>query len=219
VDPRTSMNTPAADFVPLLEHYKSLGARGVGEVTANLWWDDPRVQNLLAACEQTGLPLTFHIAVREFTMYGLIDVAGLYGMERALQKFPRLQLLGHSPGFWTEVSVPRSRAERNAYPKSKVLPGGRVPELMRKYDNLWGDLSAGSGCNAISRDPEWGYDFIEEFQDRLLMGMDLCLPSHDPKVFCLHFLREAHAAGKVSQQAFDKIMGENAVRLLGLDQE
>ena len=86
---------------------------------------------------------------------------------------------------------------------------------MRKYPNMYGDLSAGSGRNALTRDPEWGYDFIAEFQDQLLMGLDVCRADNDACLL-LVFLREGLAQGRISQEAFDKIMGENAVRLLGL---
>ncbi len=40
-------------------------------------------------------------------------------------------------------------------------------ELLRKYPNLYADLSALSGANAILRDPEYGVKFLDEFQDRL----------------------------------------------------
>jgi len=217
VDPRISSNSPTFDFAPVLEYYKSRGAKGLGEFTANLSWDDPRVQNLLKACETVRLPVTFHIATKEFDTYGLITEPGLGGLERALQRFPELRLLGHSQAFWSEVSGRVSEDERGGYPKGEVEPGGRVPELMRKYENLWGDLSAGSGFNAVSRDPQWGYDFMDEFQDRLLMGLDICYPSND-KCPLIGYMKEALAAGKISQQVYDKIMGENAARLLGLDE-
>ncbi|NOZ22072.1 MAG: amidohydrolase family protein, partial [Planctomycetes bacterium] len=89
----------------------------------------------------------------------------------------------------------------------------------RKYPNLYGDLSAGSGSNALARDPEHGYEFVDEFQDRLLMGIDICWPRGCKGPFrILEFLREALDEKKISQEAFDKIMGGNAVRLLGLDE-
>jgi len=214
-DPRLEYNALDYDFVPILEYYVSLGAKGVGEVTANLAWDDPRYQNLLRACDQLGLPFLFHLAAQEYNTYGIITELGLGGLEQALRKYPNVQFIGHSPVWWSEVG-PTTEETRNGYPKGEVGPGGRVPELMRTYDNMWGDLSAGSGHNAVSRDPEWGYAFIEEFQDRLLMGLDICIPSND-ECALLTFLREASAQGKVSGQAFDKVMGGNAVELLGLE--
>lgn len=217
VDPRLDVNSLSYNFEPILSHYKSIGAKGLGELTVNLWWDDPRVQNLLRGCEKVGLPVTFHIATQEFNTYGLVTEPGLGGLERALQRFPALQLLGHSPGFWSEVSG-NPGAERGGYPKSKVQPGGRVPELMRKYNNLWGDLSAGSGWNALARDPEWAYGFIEEFQDRLLMGLDICWPSNTKRFPLLDWMKEALDQKRVSREVHDKVMGGNAVKLLGLEE-
>ncbi|HRU04675.1 MAG TPA: amidohydrolase family protein [Candidatus Brocadiia bacterium] len=215
VDPRLKCNSLTYDFAPVLSYYKQQGARGLGELTANLWWDDPRVQNLLRGCEAVGLPVIFHIATHEYNTYGLVTDLGLAGLERALQRFPRLQLLGHSQAFWSEVSGDVNAQNRGGYPKGKVTPGGRVPELMCKYANLWGDLSAGSGFNAVSRDPEWGYDFFEEFQDRLLMGLDLCTP-RNTECKLVNYMREGQASGKIKQSVFEKIMGKNAERLLGL---
>ena len=121
------------------------------------------------------------------------------------------RLLGHSPGFWSEVSRDPSVST------GKVEPGGRVPELLRAHPNLWGDLSAGSGFGAISRDPEWGYGFLEEFQDRLLFGMDVCAPSQEAhRARIVHFMNAAVQAGNVSRPAYEKVMGANAARLLGL---
>ena len=214
VDPRQGCNL-RMDFVPVLEHYKSLGAKGLGEITANLWWHDPRVQNLLRACEAVGFPIIFHLATRDYNTYGLITQPGLVELEDALRKYPRLQFLGHSQAFWAEVGARPTTTEREGRPAGKVAPGGRLPELMRRYPNLWGDMSAGSGFNAVSRDPDWGFAFIEEFQDRLLMGLDVCWASND-KCDLLGFLRGGRATGRISQAAFDKVMGGNAVRLLSL---
>src|SRR5207247_2980788 len=135
--PRIEDNSPTHDFGRLLRYYQSIGCKGHGEVVANLYWDDPRVQRLFEGCEEVGFPLTFHWTWQEFDTYGLIDAPGLAALERALQRFPTLQLLGHSPGFWSEVSRDASRST------GAVVPGGRVPELLRAYANLWGDLSAG----------------------------------------------------------------------------
>ncbi|MEI8345181.1 MAG: hypothetical protein WCG06_03820, partial [Candidatus Omnitrophota bacterium] len=55
----------------------------------------------------------------------------------------------------------------SSYP---ITDEGRVPQLMRKYTNLYGDLSAGSGCNALKRDRKYAVKFLNEFQDRLMFG-------------------------------------------------
>ena len=53
-----------------------------------------------------------------------------------------------------------------------VLPGGRIPELLRKYPNLYCDISAGSGRLALSRDLDFTRKFLIEFHDRILYARD-----------------------------------------------
>lgn len=215
VDPRQGRNDEATDFVRILSYYKELGAAGLGEVTANLPMDDPRVEALFAACQELKMPVTIHIGDPAGD-YGLIDSLGLPKLEKLLQKFPDLILLGHSQKFWAEIGSDVTEENRGKNPKGPVQPGGRVPELMRRYPNLCGDLSAGSGCNAMMRDPDFGYAFMEEFQDRLFYGTDICSPldiTHI-RVKLGPFMEAGVAAGKLSREACEKICRGNALRLL-----
>ena len=213
IDPRQLTNSPAADFMPMLEYFKSMGCKGIGEVTANLPFDDPRVENLFAQVEKAGLPLIFHIGPQSGGVYGLIDDLHLPKLEGALEKFPKLNFLGHSQPFWSEISADVTAQSRNGYPKGPVTPG-RIVELMRRYPNLCGDISAGSGFNALSRDPEFGFAFMEEFQDRLFFGTDICRPGQElPQP---PYLRKIVAEGKISREAYEKITWQNANRLLKL---
>lgn len=215
VDPRCGKNAPDTDYMQILSHYKALGAAGVGELTSNLPMDDPRVDALFAACEALSMPVTIHIGNLGGD-YGLVDSIGLPRLERALRKFPKLIILGHSQRFWAEIGSDVTEENRGRNPKGPVQPGGRIPELMRKYPNLCGDLSAGSGCNAMMRDPDFGYAFMEEFQDRLFYGTDICSPNDIThiRVKMGPFLEEGVASGKLSLQACEKISWRNAQRLL-----
>ncbi len=213
IDPRAISNSPETNFIPHLEYYKAAGCKGLGEMTANLAFDDPLVENLFRQCEQVGMPVIFHIGPRFGRCYGLVDDLHLPKLERALQKFPKLTFIGHSQPFWSEISADVTTEIRNTYPKGKVIPG-RVPELLRKYPNLYGDMSAGSGFNAVSRDPDYGYQFMEEFQDKLLFGTDICAPHNDWPL--VRFLQDAVNNGKISREAFEKITWKNANRLLDL---
>lgn len=213
VDPRAISNSPDADLSYIIEYYKGFGAKGVGEICANLAFDDPRVENLFRHCEKCAMPVTFHMGPAQGGCYGLADALGLPGLEGALRKFPKLKFLGHSQPFWAEISADVTEGMRGGYPKGRVIPG-RVVELMRKYPNLCGDLSAASGFNAVSRDPEFGYAFMEEFQDRLYFGTDFCAPEN---VMPLSgWMDEAVAAGRLSRRAYEKIGCGNAEKLLGL---
>jgi uncharacterized protein len=176
IDPRQIWNSSASDFSAHLRYYKSAGCKGVGELTSNLPFDDPLVDNLFAYCEVAEMPVLFHIGPQIGGCYGLVDSQGIPKLERALKKFPKLTFIGHSQPFWAHISADVTEEGRSGYPAGKIIPG-RVPELMRKYDNLYGDLSAKSGFNALNRDPEYGYRFMEEFQDRLLFGTDISSPA------------------------------------------
>jgi hypothetical protein len=89
-----------------------------------------------------------------------------------------------------------------------------VPKLFRRCPNLWADLSAGSGYNALTRDPEYAVKFLVEFQDRLMFGTDICTPTQDLPL--AGFLIQLRAAGKLPDPAFQKIARENAIRLYKL---
>ena len=213
LDPRMLTNDTNADFQPLLAHYKELGCRGVGEYAPNIPFDDPLNMNLFGHVEEAGLPLTFHIAPVIGGCYGCYDELGLPRLENVLKSFPELILLGHSQPFWAEISADVSEENRNTYPEGPVTPG-RVVELMERYPNLHGDLSAGSGLNAISRDPEFGFRFMEKFQDRLLFGTDIAnVPQELPIVDYFRGLKEEK---RISEEAYEKITWRNASRLLNL---
>ncbi len=213
-DARWHYNHPGADFTPALEPYKSLGCKGVGEFVSNLWWDDDRVLNFLSHVEKAGLPLLFHVASQERGQYGLIDDYRLTKLELVLRRFPRLQFIGHSMGFWSNISGDANEENWMGYPGGPVTPGGRLIELLNTYDNLWCDISAGSGNNALTRDPEFGFRFLEQFQNRILFGTDICGPGQEvPQV---NTLNAALASGLLSRTAYEKICFRNAVELLGL---
>ena len=85
---------------------------------------------------------------------------------------------------------------------------------MRRYQNLYGDLSAHSGYNALARDPEYAVQFLTEFQDRLLFGTDIVTP--DTEAPLVDFLLKMLNEGQISEKVFRKISRENALKILGL---
>jgi len=213
VDPRMLNNDASSDLGMLIAHYKAQGCRGCGEVQANMPFTDPRMAALFRACEAHEMPVTFHVAARIGGAYGIYDDLGLPLLEQTLEAFPDLIFLGHSQCFWSEISANVTTDNRMTYPEGPVTPG-RVVELMRKYPNLHGDISAGSGHNAVSRDEAFGVAFLTEFQDRLYFGTDICAPNTPtPLVDTLLTLR---VEGKISEEVFHKVAFANAARLLRL---
>ena len=216
VDPRYLAHGEASDFLPILEAYRDLGCKGIGEYFPNIPFDDPLNYNVFAAAQDVGFPLTFHVAPGIGGHYGLYDDPGLPRLERVLKAFPDLVFLGHSQAFWAEISSDVPGAKRGGYPKGKVTPG-RVVELMRAHPNLHGDLSAGSGLNAISRDPEFGYEFMEEFQDRLYFGTDIAKDPQEPRI--IGYFEQLKSEALIPAEVYERIAWRNAARLLDVDPE
>ena len=216
LDPRQLDNSAEADLGRLMRYYTDRGCRGIGEVTANLPFDDPLMENMFKHAQDCGLPMIFHISPQVGVNYGIVDQLGLPLLEGALQKFPELHFLGHSQPFWAEISGDLTEGERNDYPEGKVVEGGATVRLMREYPNLYGDISAGSGLNALTRDPEFGYAFMTEFQDRLYFGTDVCAPHNEQHKKLVDFLNQAVEGEHIAREVYEKIGWKNTEQLLSL---
>ena len=210
IDPRWGGDYGKSDMTYFLEYYKARGAKGIGEITANIPFDDHRVWNLFKAAEKCDMPVLFHIGPKDME-YGLVDELGLPRLERSLKQFPNLKFIGHSAMFWAEISSDATEENRNDYPTGPVTPG-RVPYLMEHYQNLYCDVSAGSGGNAIMRDEAFGISFLEKYQDRIFFGMDVC--GAGSRMELSFYLDKLVESGKLSQTAYNKICRENALKIL-----
>jgi len=150
--------------------------------------------------------------------YGIVDEPGLPRIERMLQKHPELKIIGHSTVFWCEISEYTSEM-RCIYPKTKILKEGRLQKLLRKYPNLYCDLSAGSGSRALMRDMQYASEFVEEFADRIFYGTDVCAITDTFQYDFDAFLSRMVNDKMISQINHEKIIRLNALNLLGLEQE
>lgn len=199
-----------------LAEYKRQGAVGIGELSINKRLDDPFLQAVFAAAEKLEMPVTIHMSPEVGYRYGVVDEPGLPLLEEVLKKYPKLKLLGHSQTFWIEMSAdaPTDKESRYTWGQGAIVKGGRVPELFEKYDNLYGDLSANSGGQAIMRDPEFGLRFLERFADRLFFATDMV---NSDMVFPLGaWLDEQVEKGSLSLDAYEKICRKNAEHIFGL---
>ena len=226
IDPRALTNSADAPLDRLLRYYRDQGCKGLGEVMLNVPVMDPMVQNLFKHAQDVGFPVTFDGSDQVGGDFGLYDDPGLPQLEHTLQRFPKLIMLGHGLMFWTEIG----RLETPAQRKTVFRPGGEqvgfqpstgpikeegvVPKLFRRYPNLYGDLSDASPWNALARDPEYGPKFLNEFQDRLLFGTDIC--GFDTPFPMVDLLTEWHNTKKINENVFNKIARENAIKLFRL---
>lgn len=186
--------------------------RVYGELKLRMAYDNPDALRMFRFCGERGLPVTVHIDYEFDTgrtyprpnwWYG----GGIEAFERAVRACPDTVFIGHAPGFWAHVSDD-GQFDQVMYPKGEVIPGKAV-EMLRRYPNLYADLSAGSGLNALQRDPAFAVDFIVEFQDRLLFARD---------DFHNH-LQEFLDSLALPAEALSKIYSQNALSLVPGEQE
>lgn len=205
VDPRTTHAGSLKSLVSMLQRWVDQGAKGFGEHKVGLNFDDPLMMRVYEACQEVGIPLLFHID----NIRGK-DVPGLKRLENALKTFPELKFIGHGPGWWASISGGLKQSELGGYSKTKVKPGGAIDDLMSRYPNIYGDLSAGSGANSISRDLEFGQEFLVRRQDRILFGTDYLAPGQNVPQF------ELFKKLELPDEVRTKIFRENAIKLLKL---
>lgn len=205
VDPRMYVSRGRDSFRNIIGHYVHIGAKGFGEVIPGLAIDHPLQQETFAVCDDMKLAIVLHMDNR-----CCFDTPDLKGLETVVRNFPNATFIGHGPGFWAPISADVTQEEMGDYPKRPVVPGGRVDALMTQYPNLWADLSAGSGSNALMRDWEYGQAFLERHRKKLLFGTDYLHPAQNIP----HF--EMFASAAISNEARRAIGSENAIRLLNL---
>jgi predicted TIM-barrel fold metal-dependent hydrolase len=206
VDPRTSYSGGLRGLFDMIKKYVDEGAKGFGEHKPGVKIDDPRNMTIYAACGELKLPVLFHLDEQRN-----MDAPGLPGLEKALKENPATQFIGHGPGWWASISGDLKQADLARYPDGPVAPGGAIDALMDKYPNIHGDLSAGSGARAISRDPTFGREFLVRRADRLMFGTDFLAPAQE--VPQLTLFRQLQLPSDVQA----KIFRDNARRLLALN--
>ena len=205
VDPRSPNLGGYDGFLDILRRYVDGGALGFGEHKWGGAIDDAKNIELMRACSELKLPVLFHMdAIRN------TDRPGLPGLEKVLQTAPNATFIGHAQGWWASISGDVKQEEMGRYPTGPVQPGGAIDRLMDKYPNLYGDISAGSGANAIRRDARFGREFVVRRADRLLFGTDYLARGQRVPQFDLI------ASLDLPDDVKKKICRENARRVLGI---
>ncbi len=163
------------DVLERLRAYHRLGCRGIGEQKEHVPLGDRRVEAVIALCDELNWPITIHFQ----------DGKGGYNqgieehLERYLKMFKTVRIIGHAQSWWSHISADVPPPEKTLYPKGPVKPGGLLDRLLSEYPNLYADMSAGSGYNALTRDEEFTAGFIERHPKQMLFGSDC--PCRDGK--------------------------------------
>ncbi len=147
-----------------IERYVARGAAIIGEQKFGVDCDAPDMQRIYQLAQAHAVPVLLHV---QFQMYN-------YGFERfytMLEKYPRVTFIGHAQTWWANID--RNHTDQSLlYPKGPITPGGLTDRYLRDYENMYGDLSAASGLNALTRDEPFTRDFLTQYQDKLLFGSD-----------------------------------------------
>lgn len=154
----------APDAIFDLEQYLKRGAVVIGELKFGVDCDGPEMQKIYQLAEAYNVPVLMHF------QHGMYN----YGFDRfykILEKYPRVNFIGHAQTWWANIA--RNHPDQSVlYPKTTVEEGGLTDRYLSDYPNMYGDLSAGSGLNALLRDEEHAKYFLRKHQDKLLYGSD-----------------------------------------------
>ena len=188
-----------------IEKYLKLGAVIIGEQKFGVECDSPEMQKLFQLAAAYNVPIVMHWQVKSYN----------YGFERfykMLEKYPKTNFIGHAQTFWANTDRGYQDDEKDLYPKGKVTPGGRTDRYLSDYPNMFGDLSAGSGLNALKRD-ENGRTFLERHQDKLMYGSD-CTDTMGRGGSCSGAMQIAQLRALAPSKTVErKLLYENAKKL------
>jgi uncharacterized protein len=172
------------------------GARGFGEMKFHYATGGPEFRRAYALAGELGVPILIHFQeVDHFDNEGTWSPGFATTFESVLKAFPRTTFIGHADAFWANVSA--DYHNEAAYPAGPIVRGGITDRLLGDYPNLYGDLSANSGNNMLSRDAAFTADFLTRHQDKLLFGSDCgCSDGHGAGISQGNNPAAARLAGK-----------------------
>ena len=194
----------------VLRTHLEKGALGIGEQKFRLPADSLEMRRVYDVARDFNVPVLLHFGGEYNT--------GLERFHKVLEAYPQVNFIGHATGWWANISA---LGAPGGYPDGEVKPGGMTDRLLSDYPNMYGDLSANSGRNALSRDPEFASDFVLRLSEKLIWGSDC--PCHDghggdyQKGYCIAQRSLARLKEYVAEpQILRRITYDNGARLLKL---
>ena len=221
----TSVNVTQPDALASLRKTVAAGSLGFGELkTADVAVDGPEMSRVYDLAAELQVPVLIHF--QDFpSQPGGNDVfnTGIGRLPAVLKAHPRTRFIGHANSFWANVSA---EVPPVSYPSGPVKRGGLTDRMLADFPNLYGDLSANSGRNALGRDPEFAAEFVQRHQNKLMFGSDCpCRDgrgagqvSKEPWINGKCVARETLTTLQklASPEVFRKITWENGTKLLKL---
>jgi len=193
----TSADVTKPDAERTLTQAVKSGAQGFGEMKFHVAADGPELRRMYALAADLRVPILIHFQEVDHTPNeGTWSTGYAKVFESILKAYPNTTFIGHADAFWANVSA--DYHDEAVYPGGPVARGGVTDRWLADYANLFGDLSAVSGNNALARDPGFSSDFLKRHQDKLLFGSDCSC-------------RDGHGAG-YSNPAAPKMTGKCVAR-------
>lgn len=156
--------TDLPEAVDEITKYLDLGAIIIGEQKFGVECDSRESQRLYALAGERRVPILLHF------QHGTYN-RGFERFGEMLKKYPQTTFIGHAQTWWANID--KNHADQSVlYPKGKVTPGGLTDRYLSDYPNMFADMSAGSGLNALLRDEEHTVGFLDRHQDKILYGSD-----------------------------------------------
>lgn len=166
-----SYDVAKADAEQVLTAAVKAGAQGFGEMKYHVAADGPEYKRIYALAAELRVPILIHFQeVDHFPNEGTWATGYAKTFEAILEAYPKTTFIGHADAFWANVSA--DYKNEAAYPSGPIVRGGVTDKWLGDYPNLFGDLAANSGNNAMSRDAGFTRDFLARHQDKLIFGSD-----------------------------------------------
>lgn len=183
------------------------GGHGIGEQKFMVDADSRAVQIVAEIAAEFGVAVLLHF---QFNRYN----TSFERFHKIVEKYPTVPFIGHAQTWWANIDA---KADQTVlYPKGPVTPGGITDKLLTDYPNVFADMSAGSGLNAMLRDEEHARGFFDRHQDKLLYGSD-CSDSVGEGPKCSGSQMIATIRRLAPNKGVErKILFENAKRVLKL---
>ena len=144
--------------------YLDSGAIIIGEQKFAVECDSAESQVLYKLAGEYRVPILMHF------QHGTYNL-GFERLHKMLEKYPTTNFIGHAQTWWANIDKNHTD-QKVLYPKGKVTAGGLTDRYLADYPNMFADMSAGSGLNALTRDEDHTRSFLDRHQNKILYGSD-----------------------------------------------
>ncbi|MGQ9596506.1 MAG: amidohydrolase family protein [Thermoproteota archaeon] len=183
------------------------GCKGFGEHKVEIGINDELNLNLFRVCGEFELPILIHIDNR-FN-------PGFEGFKEVIARFEETVFIAHGPGWWAKISEEETD---EVYPGGRIKEPGEVVRILKQYRNVYADISAFSGLNAISRDREFGKRFLSDMSNKIVYGTDFpCINSEGAQFGPDKSHISALKSYNLEEEVMERITRKNILKILKLN--